>query len=121
MWILERETKLLPQNCFVAGKQAEADSMQGKWAGAELHVKTESIAMVGRLVDVLSDPHYLSLMRVSQGVEIFSSEVLAQGLIMHFVEETPLLLPTPSWPTSAQETSCLQKWHTAVKGGFIAS
>lgn len=76
---------------------------------------------IGRLVDVLSDPHYLSLMRVSQGVEIFSSEVLAQGLIMHFVEETPLLLPTPSWPTSAQETSCLQKWHTAVKGGFIAS
>lgn len=76
---------------------------------------------IGRLVDVLSDPHYLSLLRVSQGVEIFSSEVLAQGLIMHFVEETPLLLPTPSWPTSAQETSCLQKWHTAVKGGFIAS
>lgn len=77
---------------------------------------------IGRLVNVLSDPHYLSLMRLSQGVEILSSEVLAQGLIMHFMEETPLLLPTPSWPTSVQETSgCLQKWHTAVKGGFIAS
>lgn len=58
MWILERETKLPLQNC-VAGKQAEADSMQGKWAGAELHIKTESIATVGRLVDVLPDPHSL--------------------------------------------------------------
>lgn len=37
MWILGRETK---ENCCMAGKQAEKDSMQGKGAGLELHTKT---------------------------------------------------------------------------------
>lgn len=53
---------------------------------------------------------------------MFCYEVLAQDLTLHFMGEIPQLLPTPSWPTSAQETSsCLQKWLTAVQGGFIAS
>ena len=50
-------SKLLPQSCGVAAKQAKEESMKGRWAGIELYIKTGSIAVVGRLVDVLSDHH----------------------------------------------------------------
>lgn len=68
---------------------------------------------------------YLSLMRVCQGLEIFSSEVLVQGITRRtrkhaFYERSPISPSSPILEDAAQEIStCLWKWHTAVNIGFI--
>lgn len=53
----ERNSELLAQSCGKATKQAKEESTKGRWSGIVLYAKTESIAVVGRLVDALSVPH----------------------------------------------------------------
>lgn len=55
-WILERGTVNYNPRA-VEWQQSKEESMKGQWAGTELYIKMGYIAVVGRLVNVLSDPH----------------------------------------------------------------